>query len=73
MFEIRIIYTKGAVQSYVTVDLYMFIIYFTLLFYLSLKGMDYLGLPHKITGNRHQQSTDLLAIGIQPFKSQSTH
>jgi hypothetical protein len=72
MFEIRIFYTKGAVQSFVTVDLYMSIVYFTLLF-CHLIGMDYLGLPHKITGSRDQQSSDLLAISVQPFKYQRTH
>jgi len=35
--------------------------------------MDYLGLPHKITGSRDPQSSDLLASGVQPFKSQPTH
>ena len=51
MFEIRIIYTKGTVKSYVTVDLYMFIIYFMLLFYLS---SDRNGLSWSPTQNNWQ-------------------
>jgi len=51
MFEIRIIYTKGTVQSYVVVDLYIFIIYFILLFYLS---SDRNGLSWSPTQNNWQ-------------------